>query len=888
MIGRKAEMSALTAALGFTEGIVVEGGAGIGKTTLVAAVADAAQARGLRVLRCTGFESFAVFGYSGLQELLPPLMPLADALPGRQREALLVALGLADGSAPDPLLVNLALLGLLEEAAAETPVVVVADDAQWLDPSSLAALEFIATRLRDAPVTLLAAVRTGNPVLAGAGVRRLRLGALSAGESAELLSAAAPGLPGDLRERILAEAAGNPLALRELGGEARHLDAGGSLPITRRIERAFLGDLSSLPEPSRRLLLVAAAGGSLAEVLAAGALAGAGPADLEPLEHNRLIVVEPGRLEFTHPLVRSAVYGAASLSQRASAHRWLAEVVTDPVRAAWHRASATPGLDEEVARELTEAAEVARSRGALREAVEALRRAAALSPAVPGRAHRLALAAELARQAGLSVLCQSLLLQAMPLADASADAVNLAATELLLGIEYGTPVRGAEQVIGLAARIPGDNLQRMRALNTAIGRAWGFAHDPETMSRLHQAVLDLVDEGVWQRDIGLAITDPAGQAPRVRPRLPELLAEALAYAFVNGRESVMGSSRSLSIFVCAAEAQQDLDTAGECWELFWRFHHCSGTLADESFGLQGRGLNRLLRGDLSGGVADAEQALDLAHGNGLVRIAGQAAAIAALGHALRGETAEAEKRIADSAELNESQPYALTTARAHWAAGLLAAADGRHAQAWRELAEVAAHPATGLWALADLAEAGTRSGHTEEAEEAVAAAEKQAAAFGSAHLWAIVHRARAIVSPDEGSYLRSMASAEEAGNPLELARTRLAYAEWLRRGRHIVRAREPLQAALAEFRRAGAAHLAERAARELLATGTAPAGARDADRLQLTPQELRIAELAAGGLTNKEIADQLHLSPRTVATHLYKAFPKLGVTTRAQLARSFR
>jgi DNA-binding CsgD family transcriptional regulator len=886
MIGRRTELKAVTAALATFKGVVLEGSAGIGKTTVVAAVVREAQAAGTRVLRCTGIENSAVFGYSGLQELLPPLMPLVDSLPHRQREALLVALGLDDGSAPDPLLVYLATLGLLEEASGDTPVLVVVDDAQWLDPSSLAALEFVAARRRTAPIMILAAARTGGPVFAGSDVHRLRLDALSDDEAAQLLSAAAPGLPRELRERVLAEAVGNPLALREFATEAQHLDASAPLPVTRRIEQAFLGDLSSLPEPSRRLLLIAAAGSSIAEVLAAGELAGAALADLGPLEHSRLIVVERGRLEFTHPLVRSAVYGAASHSERASAHRYLAEIVTDPVRAAWHRAAATPGLDEQVAEQLTAAAEVARGRGALREAVDALRRAAALSPAVAGRAHRLALAAELARQAGLSVLCQSLLHQAIPLAERSLDAANLASTELLLGVEYGTPVRGAEHVIGLASRMHDDPVSRIRALNTAIGRAWALGSDPETMERLGRAVTELVDEGPWQRHIGLAMTDPVGQAPTVRPMLPQLLSQALETAFDGCRERVMGSSKSLSIFVCAAEALQDLDTAGECWEHFQRFHHSAGTLADESFGLQGRGLNRILRGDLDGGLADAEQGLALADSNGLVRIAGQAAAIAALGHALRGESAEAEQRVADSIRLNENKPYALSTSRAHWAAGLLAAADGRHTQAWRELAEVAAHPATGLWALADVAEAGARSGHTEEAGRMVAAAEEQAAVFGSAHLWAIVHRARAVLSSREDHYLRAVRSAEEAGNPLELARTRLAYAEWLRRQRRIVQAREPLESALAEFSRVGAAHLARRAARELLATGTAPSRTPQAAHVQLTPQELRIVELASAGLTNREIADQMYLSPRTVATHLYKAFPKLGVRTRAQLAQT--
>ncbi|SNY53657.1 helix-turn-helix transcriptional regulator [Paractinoplanes atraurantiacus] len=889
-MGRDAELSVLTGVLDRLgpggRAVLIEGQTGVGKTALTETLADEAGGRGLPVLLTGGTGDDSGPGeHAGLHELLHPLLEDALGLPRRQHEALLTALGLAAGPPPDPLLVGLATLGLLEKAAGTGGLLVVAEDVYRLDPESLAAIDFVAGRLSNAPIAILATTRPGmlrTPLFAGREVTLLTLGPLDDDAAGLLLSATAPEIGEDLRRQVLAEAGGNPLAVREFAAEARRFVGRAAtpgrlparLPVSRRLQRAFIGDLASLPAASRMLLLIAAAGDehcTLPEVVAAAARAGAGPADLSPLERGRLLAVRFGRLTFDHPLVRSAVYSSASLAERAAAHGHLADVVTDPVRAAWHRAAATLRLDETVAGAMEAASGLAQQRGTLREAVAALRRAADLSPGPEDRARRCAAGAEVARQAGLPDEAYALLAEAFSLTGEPAGRAALAAIERTLGITYGTPVRRTEEVVRLAGAGGG------KLLTAAVDYWWTVDGSPAT-ARLLAGALDPADE------ILPAMLDPAAHAGAVRERLPELLASARREILAGDHPTGPG----LPLLARCAESVQALAVAQESWELHWRYHPAGNALDDEATALGGRGMLRLLRGELTTGLADAEQALRIAQQSGLTRVAGVAASVAALALAWRGDRSAAQDRLAVSARARDHEPYALITAREAWAAGVLALAGGRYADAWRELTETAAHPTTGLWATADMAEAGFRAERTGPARERCAAAEAQAAALGSDHLWAIVHRARAVLTDGdeaEQAYRQSLKAAEAAGNGFELARGRLAYGEWLRRRRRIIEAREPLRAAFHEFRRIRAADLTERASAELRAAGVTavderPAAGAVAD---LTPQEAQIVRLAATGLSNKEIADRLFLSPRTVGSHLYKAFPKLGVTSRAQL-----
>lgn len=433
MIGRSAEVAVLTEALAGVgdagTALVVDGEAGIGKSTLLSTAGDWAEHNGYAQLRCSGLQTQTEVGFAGVHELIHPLLTHADKLPRRHRNALMTAFGLEDGITTDRLLVSLAVLGLLEEAATRRRVVLVVDDVQWLDPSSLDVLAFVARRLTNAPLLMLCAERTtvGGPVPQLHGLPRLTLGPLPPADAAELLTqtlrTGTHAVDVHLRQRILEQANGNPLAVIELTaalgerGSETIIFAGEPLPTSRRVERAFLTQLDSLPRDSRTLLLLISAGdGSLTEISSAATALGLDFGEhLAPMEQSSLVNVGGGRIQVRHPLIRSTVYGAATLATRATVHLALAGAAADSTRAAWHRAEAAFGPDEPVAADLERAAEHARARGAGPESAAALRRAAALSPEAAQRVRRLAAAAEVARSSGLTAEAISILSEAEPL-----------------------------------------------------------------------------------------------------------------------------------------------------------------------------------------------------------------------------------------------------------------------------------------------------------------------------------------------------------------------------------------------------------------------------------------------------------------------------------------
>ncbi len=912
MIGRSAELRLLSGRRsGPGRAFVVEATAGMGKTTLVTAVIERARAEGVEVLQCSGSERQMSSGFTALHELLHPVLAQAAMLPTRQEQALLGAFGLQEGNSPDPLLINLAALGLLEEAASRTPLLVVIEDLHWLDASSATVLDFVARRVGNSPIVLVATVRPGHEPagpFGGPDATRVPLSRLSEEDAALLLEQVAPGLPERSRRRVLSEADGNPLAVREFATEVVARDGApalaGRLPTTRRLEAAFVGDLAALPERSRTLLLLAAAGddsAGLAELLAAGAELGITVADIEPLERVRLVSVGQNRLVFFHPLVRSAVYGAASTSERAQAHRLLGAVATDPVRATWHRAAGVLERDEPVAAALEEAAGVAQRRGALPDAFAALRRAADLSPDPDDAVHRLALAAETARQAGLVEETGSILAEIIPLVRRPADVMLTAVVESMFGLTTGAPMRTPDDLIVLADRLEAPTpeerlLQRTRILVTATGRAWALGTDAGAKERLRQAAAQLLTEAQdWPQQVAMIMVDPASVAPAVRPLLPAVLPAVLDAAFVEGREREPGTNQWVQMIGRAAESLHDLDTARAALEEWLRYQRTQGTVADEATAMHARALLRIFAGDLTAALADAEQSYELGLATGAPRSAAAAATASALVLAFRGEPARVAEQIRTAQELTNHQPHALITAPGRWAAGLVAMAEGRPADAWFEMTQMAVFPTVALWGVADLAEAGVRSGHEEEARAVVAEAEEQARAFDAPFVWALVHRARALLTEGDAAeehHAASLESARKSGEQFEVGRSELAFGEWLRRRRRIVQAREHLDAALRIFEASGARALTERTVAELRAAGVARRTATAAEPVDatagLTPQERAVVQLAASGLSNKEIADQVYLSHRTVAAHLYKAFPKLGVSNRSQLVDLLR
>ncbi|MFC3737420.1 AAA family ATPase [Paractinoplanes deccanensis] len=891
-VGRERELShfrELLAEVGAGgRAVLVEGEAGIGKSTLVDAVSGLAAEQGFRELRCTGVASETTSGFAGLHELLHPVLDRLATLPERQRQALEVALGRADGPAPSRLMTGLAVLGLLEEYASERRTLVVVEDAQWLDASTAQTLAFVARRLSQAPVLMVVTVRAASELFAS--LPQMPLGPLSGEESERLLAARQPELPGPARKRILAEAVGNPLALTELPQAVAHAPGAAAawLPMTRRLEQAFLDGAAGLPERSRQMLLLVAAApeSSLRQLMAAAAGAGLTLDDFAPIERARLACVSGDRVVLRHPLVRSAVYNAASFAERTAAHRLLAAAATDPDRAAWHAAAATPDYDDEVAAALEGTADRARDRSAQTEAVAALRRAAALSSSTADRARRLAAAAEIARQAGEVADSAQLVGEAWPLATDADVLAHLALTEVALGASAAVPGHSTDELLALVDRLAGPDggdhrTQRLRVLATAA-TAHAIQGLPGELRDRLAAAIDAAAGGERGPHVlvGRVLLHPAEHAAEARELLPGLHRTV--------RDYLAGGPPSRSQIIIgiglAAQAVHDLPAALQWWNLGVDHFHRAGATGDEAWTMRERALIRIGLGQLDEGLADAEMALRLSVDLGLRVTAADSALAAARAYAWKGDNARALAAVERGAGVD----LTFIKARASWSAGLIALNQHRYEDAWTALSAAQAIATTGLWSLGDLTEAAVRTNRGAEVEPLLRRAARQAELFASPYLTNVVHRGLAQVAPEGGAeehYEAALATAGREAGALELARTRLAYGEWLRRRRRIVDAREQLSAALRAFETAGAHPWIERASTELRAAGVAPVSARPGRDVldQLTAQELRIVELAAEGLTNKEIADQLYLSHRTIGTHLYKVFPKLGVSNRAQL-----
>lgn len=907
-VGREAELARSRALLDTIgpagRALLIEGDAGIGKTTLAEAVARLAAGRGFGMLRAGGTQTETASGFAGLHELLYPVLDRRDTLPARQRRALDVALSLTGGQTPSPLLIGLAALGLVEEYAADQPLLILVEDAQWLDPSTARVIAFLARRLSQAPVLLLITLRTeaaessAASVIRALPIDRITLGPLSEAEADQLLRAQ-PQPPGRDRPLLLREAAGNPLAVVEL---ARALRAEGSrpagtrwLPVTKRLEQAFLTGVTRLPEPSRRmlLLLAAAPGQSPQQLMAAAAGAGLGPDDLEPVERSGLVSVTADRIVARHPLVMSAVYGAASFAERTAAHRLLAAAANDPDRAAWHRAAAGTGPDEDVAQALEATATRARARNALTEAVAALHRAADLSGSAGERTRRLAAGAEIARQAGDIADCTALLRAATGLATDPDVLAAVALTDVALSRSAMLPGPSVEDLLALAQRLGGPDgtanpVPRLRVLATAATANLAYGLAPALSDRLRAAIDATAgaDGGILAL-VGRTLAAPDAFAGAALAQLPAIL-QTIRDSYV-ADDAGRWPTRPQIIIGVGLMASMTHDTAAtaDCWNLGVEFFQRTGTAGDESWALLERGSIRITAGHLADGLADVELAGRMATDLDIRLIAADADITAARAYAWRGDNDRARASLDAAHRLMGTQDRPSLRARFHWSAGLVALNEHRYDDAWTHLSAAQAHPVTALWSVGDLTEAAVRTGRGDQLTRTLTRAGARAAALGSSHLDALVRRSAALTDTDLTAEKHFEAALLADPGPLERARTQLGYGEWLRRQRRIVDARDQLSAALRAFDAGGATVWAERAAAELRAAGAAPArpapspGATAAT--VLTPQELMIAELAAAGLTNREIADRVMVSHRTIGSHLYNIFPKLGVSNRTQL-----
>jgi DNA-binding CsgD family transcriptional regulator len=871
--------------------LVLRGEAGIGKTALLGYLS--AVAEGCRIARIAGVESEMELAFAGLHALCAPLLGRLGHLPVPQRDALNTAFGMSVGPPPDRFLVGLAVLSLLADAAEEQPLVCVVDDAQWLDRVSVQTLAFVARRLLAERVGLVFALRESGEGRELEGLPEVVIGGLAAADAGRLLDATVPGpLDPRVRDWILGEAGGNPLALLELPREQSTVAVPGGFglpletPLTSRIEQGFVRQLEPFPAGTRRLLLLAAAEpvGDVTLLWRAAERLGIGPEAAAPAEAAGLVEIG-ARVRFRHPLLRSAAYRAASAPERREVHRALAgatDARVDPDRRAWHRARAAGRPDEAVADELERSAGRAQARGGLSAAAAFLQRAAELTPDPGTRVERSLAAA----QAKLDV------------ADAGSASDLLAAAEL-----------------GPADELQRARLRRLGAQIVFAGQRGGEAPlllleaarrlDPLDAAMAGETYLEAIAAAMFAGRLGTGPDERAvAEAARASNRVPGQgaagrLLDALVTRFTEGyAASVAPLSRALRAFGepdgggadrrwlwLACRLAQDL------WDdELWHLLATRGVrLARETGALHllPNALNYLAAFNVHSGAFGTAAALtdevdSITQATGIPPLRYSAAMLAAA----RGDEAPdlwewSRRNLTDRGEGSGLGQLWWLTALRHNAHGRYGEALAAARQAC-EREDVMAYG----WALVELIEAAVRGGRPDEAAAALDRLSERTRASGTAWALGIEARCRALLSDDESLYQESAGRLARSRAAVELARSRLVYGEWLRRENRRIDAREQLRAAHEMFSRMGAAAFADRARRELSATGEMVRKRTVETVDELTAQEAQVARLAAQGRTNPEIGALLFISPRTVEYHLHKVFPKLGISSRRELSKA--
>lgn len=900
LLGRDAEVAAIQAVLdaGLAESggcLAVRGEPGAGKTALLDVAAGRASLAGMTVLRITGIPSEGHLAFAGLQQLLQFLRDGVRQLPKAGQTSLRAAFEIDENGPPAFFGIALATLELLANAAAVAPLLLVVDDAQWLDRPTQDLLTFVARRVRSDPIVILLGVRDGEEdAFDAARLPELRLGPLDDDAAAALLDAHSPGLSQALRRRLLAAAEGNPLALVELPkSTGQDLDAPAGPPgrrrLTARLERAFAARLPELSDAARAVLLAASANDSadLSEALRAATILTGEVVTVEAVDSAsdaRLVHVAGAQLRFRHPLVGSAVYQSGSTAERLAAHAALATVLADqPDRRAWHRAAAAIGPDDEAAADLDAVAGRARRRGAVVIAVDALRRAAALTVDARKRADRLLRAAELAAELGQVGSAVQLAQRAGAFAFGEAERCRVLLIEEMT--EPGTFEDDARIELlaeaGDQARQVGERDLAMSLLWQAASRCWWGGAAPGTRRTVADAAVRM----------GLADDDPrllavfayVAQEDRGRATIDRLRRATVDRHDIAALRRVAGGAMVLGEFPLAAarftEAATELRRQG-------RLGLLARTLVSGCW-------PQVYLGRWDSVQTSTEEGARLAAETGqdmwVMGDAGNRAILAAMRgeHDLAEATAIAHQEVALRAGVRVQ--YAL----AQQIRGIAALTAGRHGEAYDLLrlmflpGEQAFHYGVRCWAVGDLAEAAAHTGQRAEARALVAGLEPLAARLPSPFFQLGMRYARALLADDEAEVQFGRALAADLGEwQVDHARLLLAYGSWLRRHRRNAESREPLRRAIGIFDRLGAVPWGQRAREELRATGEVRGSRTVWARERLSPQELRIAELAAEGLTNREIGRHLYLSHRTVGAHLYRVFPKLGVASRSQLSEA--
>ena len=877
--------------------LVVRGEAGVGKTALLEYVAE--RASSCRIVRIAGVESEMELAFAGLHQLCAPILDGLDGLPGPQRDALRVAFGLHGGDTPDRFLVALAVLSLLADVAERQPLVCLVDDAQWLDRASAQTLAFVARRLQAERIAIVFAVREPHEVKEVTGLPELVVGGLADPDARWLLASAIPGrLDERVRDQIVAETRGNPLALLELtrGSTPAELAGGFGLPDARplasRLEETFVQRVTALPRETQLLLLVAAAEpvGDVSLLWRAAQQLGIRGSAGRPAEDAALIDLGI-RVRFRHPLVRSAVYRAASAEDRQTVHRALAGATDpqqDPDRRAWHRAHAAAGLDESVAAELERSADRARRRGGVAGAAAFLERAAELTPEPARRGARALAAAQAKLEAGSPEAAEELLgtAELTPL-----DELQRARLGRLRGrIVYALRRGGDAPPLLLDAAAQLERLDPAAARETyvqAIGAAMyasGLHTDPG-LRKAAQAARNAPPPSQPPRSIDLILDGiamwfterPTIGAPPLRLAVQTFRNEAL-----DGHEATM---RWLSLYpvvlLMALFALWDDDSFQALTTRAVALARDTGALTVLPVALVQLSGVHTFSGEFAAASAAVQEAEAIAAATGNADVVNGGLVLGAW----RGVEPEALARIAAGIESATVRGEGMVLAIVGYCRSVLYNGLARHEAAIQGSTE---HDDEGHigWSLAELVEAATRSGRAELAAAALPLLEERAHAADTDWALGVLARSRALMSEGEDAdalYREAIQRLERTRIRVELARARLLYGEWLRREGRRVDARDQLRTAHEMFSRFGAEAFAERSRRELLATGETARRRSDDTREDLTPQEAQIARLAADGQTNPEIGTQLFLSPRTVEYHLRKVFPKLGISSRKEL-----
>jgi len=903
LLGRKAELQAIDEALasarvGRSSRLVLHGEPGIGKTALLEYAASTAGE--MQVLRAHGVEFEADLPFAGLHELLRPALPLLDRLPEAHASGLRSSLGLGPRIEADRMIVGAAVLELIAAYAEREPVLVLIDDAHWIDRASAEAIAFAARRLFADPVAILIAVRDGeDSAFLQAGLPGLEVKGLDRTAAAELLGGDSPA-GADLVEQMVRATGGNPLALIELRTAPFESTRSpvDDLPIATSVERAYLRRAEGLSDAARRVLVLVAAAGvpDVGLIERAAAAGGIHALDIDlAMSARGLIAVRGERIEFVHPLARAAVYHSASPAQRRAAHAALAGAMSareDPDRRAWHLAAASSGFDEQAALALEEVAERARESTGYDAAASALAEAARLTEAPALRCRRLTGAAENAWLAGRAERAVELLDDARSLATTTAETIEIDGLAGHIAMRRGAVRDGHEMLVAAArAAVSSDRRKAIRMLSDAALSAFAAGH-PDVYSAAAEEALSLLRDDdppatrIFANSAFAALAVMAGRGADGPERLRQVV-PLFDEVPTDSTDALFLTCEGLAgLYLREAEAGRALlDRALK--QAIERAPAAALPVLDFMLGRDAAATDRwqLARAQYEeGGRVGLETTQ-------FTWVTGSIAGLAWL-DALEGRQEECRAHAADALELSARYGMGFFSAWALIALGQLELGLGNPAAALERFVECDALlrdieiDDPDLSPAPDTVDALVRLGRVEEAGRVLAGYAVRAEAKGQPFALARAARAAGLLAPDSeyrSAFETALRHHESTPDVFERARTQLYFGERLRRARRRVDARVQLHAALRAFDRLGAAPWSERAIAELTASGETARVRDDTSRQQLTPQELQVALMLAEGATTRQAAARLYLSPKTVEYHLRHVYDKLEVRTRDDL-----